>query len=138
MFQVEKLLQRTSSLCLSVCSAVSVKPLTSCLMTLVAEMPALERMTDEFGNHISWLFWCPGCRTHHSFCVQRGPAEKGPVWEFNNNLDRPTFSPSLLCWGSRPDLRCHLFLRDGKIQYLSDCSHSLKDTVVDLDLTSAE
>lgn len=93
----------------------------------------LERLADESGQHEEYVFWCPGCNTGHSFCVKRDdPKDIGPVWSWNGSVDKPTFNPSLLVWGSRPDKRCHLFLHDGRIQYLDDCSHALKGTTIDL------
>jgi hypothetical protein len=32
--------------------------------------------------------WCPGCKTQHPFDLNR--------WQFDGNLEAPTFSPSLL------------------------------------------
>lgn len=97
-------------------------------------MPVLlERITDESGDHVEWAFWCPGCKTNHSYCIQRkNPVDKGPVWEWNGSEEKPTFTPSLLVWGSRPDARCHIFVTDGKIQYLGDCAHELKNTTIDM------
>lgn len=48
-------------------------------------------------------------------------------WEFNGDFVKPTFSPSVLVYGNektgRP--RTHCFIRDGRIEYLSDCTHEL-------------
>lgn len=71
-----------------------------------------------------FVIWCPGCKCHHTFNVGR---EKRPVWTFNGDMEKPTFSPSLLYVG-----RCHLFLTDGRIQFLSDCAHELAGQTVDL------
>jgi hypothetical protein len=91
----------------------------------------LNRITDESGDHVEWAFWCPGCKTNHSYCVQRkNPKDVGPVWQWNGSVDKPTFSPSLLVWGSRPDMRCHLFVRDGMIQYCGDSVHALKGQTI--------
>jgi len=54
---------------------------------------------------------------------------------------KPTFSPSYLVIGNEKTLeetngrcghRCHSFIKDGKIQYLDDCTHELKNKTVDL------
>ena len=55
-------------------------------------------------------------------------------WEFNGDTERPTFSPSMLIPGA-PDscfVREHFFVRDGKIEYLSDCDHAMAGMTVDL------
>jgi hypothetical protein len=75
----------------------------------------------------TYVFWCPGCKCHHTFNVGR---EKRPVWTFDGNMDAPTFSPSLLYPDKTP--RCHLFLRGGKLEFLSDCGHELAGKTVDL------
>lgn len=76
-------------------------------------------------------FECPGCGCAHSFRIE-GP---GPVWRFDGNMERPTFAPSLLVRGwineSEND-RCHSFVRDGQIQFLSDCTHALAGQTVPL------
>jgi hypothetical protein len=60
------------------------------------------------------------------------PAAAGsPVWTFNGDLERPTFEPSLLCDQHDPAHRCHLFLRQGRIEYLSDCHHALAGQTVE-------
>ena len=78
---------------------------------------------DEPGVKNYW-FWCPGCRCYHYFSV--------PRWTFNGDLDRPTFTPSLLCNPDHAPSRCHLFMTDGRIRFLGDCYHELAGQVVDV------
>lgn len=91
------------------------------------------------------VFRCPGCTTLHSVIVHAGTLNAdGPVWGWNGSLDMPTFTPSLLLWlEHRADedaeekkyvdsRRCHTFINDGRIQYLSDCGHALAGQTVDL------
>lgn len=72
--------------------------------------------------------WCPGCHENH--WVNTGPGG----WTFDGNVERPTFSPSILVeWGNQPgDRRCHSFVRGGRIQFLNDCTHGLRGQTVDL------
>jgi hypothetical protein len=79
---------------------------------------------------LSIWFHCPGCNTLHPYQVN--PEAKGPKWQFNGDVEKPTFTPSLLVDKDRPERRCHLFLTDGRIQYLSDCFHTLAGQTVDL------
>ena len=73
-------------------------------------------LRDGGGEIAGYKFWCPGCNERHSY------ATKGDVtWDFNGNVNSPTFTPSLLY----PDGRCHLYLTDGVIHFLQDCSHPL-------------
>lgn len=87
-----------------------------------------------------YMFWCPGCKTNHSFrTVPLSEEEKlkfsfllnsdgtCPVWSFNGDLDFPTFTPSLLY-----KEKCHLYVESGKIKYLSDCSHELAGQTIDM------
>lgn len=57
-----------------------------------------------------------------------------PSWAWNGSVDLPTLSPSLLSAGSdvSGDHLCHSFIRAGRVQFLSDCSHSLAGQTVDL------
>lgn len=100
-------------------------------------------------------FTCPGCETWHQVRV-RSPLR--PCWEWNGNGDKPTFSPSILVKGhdftakgradyevwraagfpagdrefERAPTVCHSFINDGRIQFLSDCTHALAGQTVDL------
>lgn len=97
------------------------------------------------------IFWCPGCKEAHGVTS---------AWSFNGNYDNPTLSPSILiasghychlyeagnpCWCTynkehldnpapfKCDV-CHSFLRDGRIEFLSDCTHELAGKIVDLEV----
>lgn len=82
------------------------------------------------------MFWCPGCDGPHAI----GLRPPGPVWSWNGDRERPTFSPSVLSTydGSDADTpdgipsRCHSFVTDGRILFLGDCSHKLAGQAVDL------
>ncbi len=84
------------------------------------------------------IFFCPGCRKVHGIAVGQGP---GPRWDWDGNADRPTFSPSILVRAifppprepdDPPDVICHSFVRAGRIEFLSDCTHALAGQTVDL------
>jgi hypothetical protein len=83
------------------------------------------------------LFRCPGCECPHQVIVGEG---SGPRWGYNGNPDAPTFTPSVLVtYNGRdagidgaPPAVCHSFVTDGRIQFLSDCTHSLAGQTVDL------
>lgn len=77
-----------------------------------------------------WAFHCPGCGYGHSFRVNSDAAR--PQWSWNGSLDKPTFSPSLLCNKDFPESRCHSFVKDGNIQFLKDCHHKLAGQTVEL------
>lgn len=69
--------------------------------------------------------------------VHAVPFEGAGAWSFNGNLERPTLAPSLLLaytitGEARPQYVCHSFVRDGRIQYLGDCTHALAGQTVDL------
>lgn len=86
------------------------------------------------GVDVAVLIFCPGCEAVHSLTIKRS----SPCWEFNGDLESPTFSPSLLVYETKgPDgniysPRCHSFIREGRIQFLTDCGHSLAGETVDL------
>lgn len=71
-----------------------------------------------------YVFHCPGCGYSHPFHV--------PHWTWNKSLDKPTFTPSLMCNRDDPSRRCHSFVTDGKIQFLNDCYHDLKGQTVEI------
>lgn len=84
------------------------------------------------GKRIGFTFWCPGCRRNHGVWVYKPNPTTGAKWTWNGNLVNPTFSPSLHVFPNNPEARCHSFVTDGSIRYLSDSYHELKGTTVQL------
>lgn len=77
-----------------------------------------------------YAFHCPGCKYDHAF-ISGGENPGRPQWTFNGSLESPTFHPSLIINRGHPNV-CHSFVRDGQIQFLSDCHHELAGRTVDL------
>lgn len=103
-------------------------------------------------------FKCPGCSLHHCLPVEGA----GTTWQFNGDVEKPTLSPSILARGGccyEPDWHgderrrgtpdvcdkdkpdedgismchvCHSFVREGRIEFLSDCTHALAGKTVTL------
>lgn len=88
-----------------------------------------------------YRFLCPGCTCDHSI-----PTVGPNTWGFNGDLERPTFTPSLKVTYGGPDADtapeltacCHSFIEGGRIRFLGDCTHALKDQTVDLPEAQAE
>lgn len=77
-------------------------------------------------GEVWWTFHCPGCGTGHTI---------NHTWDFDGNYEAPTFSPSVLTFGSpwQTDVpRCHSFIRGGRIEYLTDCTHEQAGHTIDL------
>ncbi|WGL50632.1 DUF6527 family protein [Nocardioides sp. BP30] len=91
------------------------------------------------GNRV--LFWCPGCDEAHT--IAEG------TWTWNGDLERPTFTPSVLVGGVQWDsasgfhkpnhtavagesIVCHSFVTDGQIHFLTDSTHGLAGQTVEL------
>jgi len=87
------------------------------------------------------FLFCPGCNCTHAINIKNS---QRPCWGFNGDYERPTFEPSLLVtypanpnageeykeW--RTERRCHSFIRNGQIQYLTDCTHHLAGQTIDI------
>lgn len=100
----------------------------------------MDRARKAEGGHVN--FFCPGCNEVHGINTTR--------WTWNQDLEAPTFSPSLLVGGVqwaaedpfyKPEhsqvpaggsIVCHSFVTDGRIQFLSDSTHALSDQTVEL------
>jgi hypothetical protein len=84
-----------------------------------------------------YSFYCPGCGTTHLVNTVKGEMWNA-AWSFNNDAERPTFSPSIKVagryWNGERyiDKCCHSFIRVGKIQYLTDCTHHLAGQTVEM------
>jgi hypothetical protein len=98
------------------------------------------------------FFVCPGCGDEHRLSVN-------PGWKFNMDVNSPTIMPSIKstsghftdgdttsCWctfNAEQMTRglpisgfechiCHSYVRDGKIEFLSDSTHKLAGQTVEL------
>jgi hypothetical protein len=103
--------------------------------------------------HCDFMFWCPGCQCAHGIWTTKRNSLNA-VWTFNGDMEKPTFAPSLLIKSTinppvdpaTNDFKrgadgnylvdasgkllgwkasvCHSFIRDGQIEFLSDCTHA--------------
>lgn len=102
-------------------------------------------------QHTQLTYWCIGCEAGHTIEV-----EDEKAWTWDGNVNKPTFSPSILSMpreklnesgkllvqsnrGSEltdehriKTPRCHCFVKNGRIEYLSDSEHSLAGQTVDM------
>lgn len=86
-------------------------------------------------------FHCPGCGCSHG--VNTDPSRQ-PLWQLTLKDNKPTVTPSILVrHGKYPDpednlkygeTRCHLFIKNGMIEYLSDCTHKLAGQTIPMEL----
>lgn len=96
------------------------------------------------------IFTCPGCGENHCVTVA-GDDVPHPCWTWNGSVDAPTLSPSILCSGylsitddehdaymagaplpPQKAYVCHSFVRDGRIEFLNDCTHPFAGQTLDL------
>ena len=84
------------------------------------------------------MFEYPGCGLAHAVNVDR---PERPRWQWNGDMVRPTFTPSILVRGTRritddeadrimagekmeiDKYICHSFVTNGEIRFLTDCTH---------------
>jgi hypothetical protein len=88
----------------------------------------IEYIHDDVVFKTQYLYWCLGCGYDHAFALK---GEGGHHDFFNGDLDKPTVSPSLV-QNFTPGKMCHSFIKEGKIQYLSDCHHKLAGQTIEL------
>lgn len=74
---------------------------------------------------------CPGCGYSHAFTI-KDPNPRQDKWTWNNSIDKPTFSPSMLV-SRQGKYQCHSFVKEGKIRFLGDCFHELKNQTIELE-----
>lgn len=113
-------------------------------------MSQLSKVLRSLDNDVL-AYWCQGCKSLHS--VRTGTNG----WGYNGNPEKPTFTPSVKvtsghyssrhkegdsCWCTynkeNPGddnfvcVLCHTFITDGKVQFLSDCTHELAGQTLNL------
>lgn len=79
-----------------------------------------------------YAFVCPACDCWHSITTLK-KNNVGAQWKFNGDLLKPTVSPSVHIKIKKPQgdtYTCHLFIRDGRIEYLKDCTHDKRDSTI--------
>jgi hypothetical protein len=86
------------------------------------------RFESQDGVEVLLDITCPGCGYGHPFRIKGD----GPVWTWNGDMIKPTFTPSMLVNKSHPEKQCHSHVTDGNIQFLADCWHALKGQTVPL------
>ena len=69
-------------------------------------------------------------------CLACGCGHMLKNWQFDGNLERPTFTPSLLVTGylnkENPNGVCHSYITAGRIAYLSDSTHEYAGKTIEL------
>jgi len=97
-------------------------------------------------NEGKLVFWCAGCKSLHYVWVK--PNGNRPCWTWNQDGEKPTFTPLILLEGFHDPtddnkniengiyewkpMRYHSFITDGMIRYLSDCNHDLAGQTIPL------
>lgn len=92
----------------------------------------LEPCEPKQATHV--LLNCPGPYPTRLIPValEGGPRRTGPLWSWNHDTEKPTLSPSILTDMGPDGPKCHSFVKNGKIKFLADCGHDLKNQTVDL------
>lgn len=93
----------------------------------MAKFKLVEYKHDGVVHLRQYHYMCPGCNYIHAIRIKAD----GGVHNFNMDLNNPTVSPSVL-QDFVPDQKCHSYINNGMIQFLSDCDHSLAGQTVEL------
>lgn len=66
--------------------------------------------------------------------ITKGNRKDTPCWTWNGDTEKPTLKPSILTrFETRLELTvCHSFVTDGKVQFLSDCTHEFAGQTLEL------
>ena len=93
-------------------------------------------------QHGTYKFKCPAGHWH--YINTKVPNHLNAQWNFNFNLEKPTFTPSVnertgyyvdpVMYANEKNnsYHCHFIITDGKIHFCSDCSHGLAGQTFDL------
>lgn len=74
-------------------------------------------------HRVQYHYMCPGCGWTHAVNLA--------VHKWNGDMNKPTFSPSMLCdWD--PAHRCHSYIENGFIRFLTDCWHPLAGQTIEI------
>ncbi len=95
---------------------------------------------------IRWCFMCQGCGHMHYLPTPDAHVPGDTlIWGFNGDVDKPTFSPSLMLKTGKyadpnfddegaPELStvCHSIVTDGMIHFCGDSTHHLSGQTLEL------
>lgn len=87
-------------------------------------------------THLQFNF--PGPIPTRIIPVMIGGTRRGTGnWTWNGDTEKPTIRPSVLTKTNftsegRADVVCHSWINDGRVEFLSDCTHELAGQTVDL------
>lgn len=84
-------------------------------------------------------FKCPACGHAHNVPINSGEN----TWKMSGTDESPTLEPSILNYIPKEKIVddktiiektevCHLFIRSGQIEYLSDSQHHLAGNIIDM------
>lgn len=81
----------------------------------------IKKITPSGGYQL--YFMCPACKEIHGI---------NQTWEFNEDYEFPSISPSIRCTGYKFDenhksvpFECHTWITKGKVKFFKDCSHEM-------------
>lgn len=89
--------------------------------------PKMALVRNEPNPGLRALFHCLGCGCAHQVVINVPDG-----WQWNGDYILPTFTPSILVTGGSENIRCHSFVTDGRMAFLSDSTHELSGSTVDL------
>ena len=99
-------------------------------------MPKLVSVENNDGEIEGYYFDCPGCEGGHFVHIKPHSAPNGASWSFNYDLEKPSFSPSILSkinYSHKAVSICHLFVTNGELKFLNDCTHKLAGQTVPME-----
>ena len=92
-------------------------------------MNVLREVKNDLGEVVGYSFLCAACTWADGDPLPHLYYVRGSVkWDFDGNLECPTFTPSLKNTGESEV--CHLFVKAGQIEYCTDCTHALAGQTV--------
>jgi hypothetical protein len=86
-------------------------------------MSVIRRSTGLNTHSATIEFYCPGCQTMHGV---------NSSFEFNGDCEKPTIRPAVRHEGTDEHgaTTCHAFITRGRIEFMGDCSHKLRNQTV--------
>lgn len=78
----------------------------------------------------TYIIWCPGCGCHHYIPALINQPKIDKHWQYNGDVNNPTFTPSVKITAQPTAYCCHFNITNGQMIFHGDCNQMTTHNLV--------